>query len=168
MSYLPDNLYAAPNGAMNNANILSSQIAQCQSNAGSGYNYGYNYNYGNSFLPLVGYGGATNINYTANANGVTYSYNNGPSALDYIGAIGGGVASIFDAISVGRVAKAMAQTQLQGQKYQYQAYQEQAERLAPLVKAQQERQQQQQSFSDMMNMMMMKKMMEKFEEMDFS
>lgn len=132
--YLKDNLYPAPNAALHNADVLMNDIAKLQLNGsnyiGSGFipmNGGYNYGCGYS----SGFGGYTlpgsNTNITYNSNG--YSYNNSPSALNYIDSIGGVAASIFGAIGASKANRAMNETQAQGQLLQYMAYEDQSQRM---------------------------------------
>ena len=168
------NLYGSPNPVLANANLLSGQINA----AGSGY---ANFNGMTGCFPLTssyspvpgyaamptspsafgyGYGGETSISYS---NG-TYSYHNGPSTLDYVSAIGGGIAAGIGAYYSGKAAQAQAQTAQEAQRMQHLAYQNESERMYAMQDRIMQKQESQDSMNNMLQMMMMMKMMEK---MDF-
>lgn len=106
-------LYGSPNYVMANAQTLENQIQQCGYSNFNGMNgcfpcsTGYTPAPGYAQMPFPmtgnGYYGQTDINYTSNANGTSYSYSQGPSATDYIGVIGMGLASCVGAYYNGQI-----------------------------------------------------------------
>ncbi len=126
--------------------------------ANNGYYSGTNYGIGGS---VFGYN--TDINYTANADGTSYSYSNKPSNLMIGLGIAGAVGSVFAAIGAGKAAVEQQKAIQEQQQIQYEAYQEQSAMLWAAQNQQLEKQKSQENMTNMMNMMMMMKMMEKMD-----
>lgn len=106
-----------------------------------------------------GFGGVfsnTDINYTQNADGTFYNYNQTPGRV-MLGI--GALTNIFSAIGSGLLAEDQAKIQQQHQMWQYQAYQQQSAQLA-------QQQQKQQSADTMKSMFEMMMMMQSFEKMN--
>lgn len=123
-------------------------------------------NYQYTGVNYGGYNGSlfnTNMTYTADANGVNYSYSNKPSKLDIGLGVVGAIGNIFGSIAAGRAAVKQQEAIQEQQKNQYLAYKEYSERVWSAQQQQLQGQQSQQGMCDMLNMMMMMKMMEKMD-----
>lgn len=164
-----NNLYPAPNYVMANAQILGNQISQAGYSNFNGlngclplqnnYQYPPGYGYMPGFATSGGNGymfGQTDVNYTANANGVNYSYSSGPSTLDYINVIGTGLTSAMNFYYANKVNQ-------QSTDFQQRMTERMMDRQDMMQDYAMSRQQKQDGYSDLLNSIMMIKMLEKMD-----
>ena len=132
--YYPNNLYPAPNNAMNNANALCANIATYQNSVPPVYTpIDYSYLYGNS-----SYGNSSYGNQSSNLN------------------LGGIIGILATTIGGVAIANTQADTLKQGQMFQAMAYNDASARIAQ----QNEWQMGQQTTQNTFNMIAMMKIMD--------